>query len=372
MLRKSRKILLLICGLGVLAFFFYKFRNSLGLKGFSWSVLADSLRHANLLLLLVSVVAIYVCYAIRALRWMRFSRTLGATRFGNVYSATLMGFAATFLLGRAGEPVRPVLIARKDSLPVAPMFGVYVLERVFDMAATVFLAAYALIMFEHRNLVSDQDRALLRIARTAGTLLLIGVIVLIGFLVYFRYHGAEWLGRKLQHPEWRVGWREKVAALLEGFSDGLRGIRTWMDLIVLIAYSAAHWLLVALVYMWTSRAFGGELANFGFAASILVLAFSAVGSAAQFPGVGGGAQVATFLVLTLIFDIPKEPAAAAAITIWIIGFAFCCVAGIPMLFHAGWSVGELRRMAKTEEQAGEAALLAEAEELSDSMPREKQ
>jgi len=143
-------------------------------------------------------------------------------------------------------------------------------------------------------------------------------------------------------------------------------------LLVLIAYSAAHWLLVALVYMWTSRAFGGELANFGFAASVLVLAFSAVGSAAQFPGVGGGAQVATFLVLTLIFDIPKEPAAAAAITIWIIGFAFCCVAGIPMLFHAGWSVGELRRMAKTEEQAGEAALLAEAEELSDAMPKEKE
>ncbi len=89
-------------------------------------MVVESLRHARLSLLLLSMVAIYVCYAIRALRWMRFSRALGKTHFWNVYSATLMGFAATFLLGRAGEPVRPVLIARKDSISVPAMFGVYV------------------------------------------------------------------------------------------------------------------------------------------------------------------------------------------------------------------------------------------------------
>ena len=44
----------------------------------------------------------------------------------------------------------------------------------------------------------------------------------------------------------------------------------------------------------------GELAALSLAAATLVLAFTLVGSAAQLPGVGGGAQVASFLVLTLI------------------------------------------------------------------------
>ena len=65
-----------------------------------------------------------------------------------VYDATMMGFTCVFLLGRAGEPVRPVLIARKDSLSVAGMFGVYVLERVADIAAAVVVAILALFLFQ--------------------------------------------------------------------------------------------------------------------------------------------------------------------------------------------------------------------------------
>ncbi len=111
MLRNSRRYFLLLLAVLAIGFFFYKFRNSITLEGFHWSLVAESLREARISLLLLSVAAIYVCFAIRALRWMRFCRALGQTHFWNVYSATLMGFTCTFLLGRAGEPIRPVLIA---------------------------------------------------------------------------------------------------------------------------------------------------------------------------------------------------------------------------------------------------------------------
>jgi hypothetical protein len=39
--------------------------------------------------------------------------------------------------------------------------------------------------------------------------------------------------------------------------------------------------------------------------------------------------------------------------------------GLPLLFHEGWSMGELRQMARAEEKAGEAALLEEAEHAAD-------
>jgi hypothetical protein len=297
---------------------------------------------------------------------MRFCRWLGPTRFSNVYSATLMGFACVFLLGRAGEPIRPVLIARKDSLSISGMFGVYVLERISDAAATVVLAGCALLLLQHRSLASAANSSLIRVARSAGALLLVALVAVIAFLIYFRYHGAGWLTRKLQESKWRHGWRGKVVLLLEGFSEGLQGIRTWGDLGALAGYTVVHWLLVALVYLWVMRAFPGQLAQLSFGSVILVLAFTLVGSAVQLPGVGGGAQLATFLVFTLIFGVEKEPAATASIVLWLVAFASCCFAGLPLLFREGWSMGELRRMAQAEEQAGEAGLLAGAEQAPGS------
>ena len=123
------------------------------------------------------------------------------------------------------------------------------------------------------------------------------------------------------------------------------------DLGALTGYTAAHWVLVVLVYVWVAHAFGGKLAGLSFAEATLVLAFTMVGSAAQLPGVGGGSQLATYLVLTLIFGVEKEPAAIAAIVLWLITFAGCCLVGLPLLFREGWSMGELRRMARAEEQA---------------------
>jgi glycosyltransferase 2 family protein len=373
-MKKSRRYFLLLLALAAVGYFAYKFRNAITLEGFRWGMVAESLHHSRLSFLLLAVVAIYICFAIRALRWMRFCRWLGLARFWNVYSATLMGFSCLFLLGRAGEPIRPVLIARKDSLSMPGMFGVYVLERISDALATLVLAGCALLVLQHGSFSSlagagsastsvagSAAGSIVKLARSAGALLLVGLVVVIGFLVYFRYHGAGWLARKLQDAKWRRGWRGKIVLLLEGFVEGLHGIRTWEDLGALAGYTGVHWLLVAMVYVLVTHAFPGRLSQLSFGEVILVVAFTLVGSAVQLPGVGGGAQLATFLVLTLVLGVEKEPAATVSIILWLVGFASCCIVGLPLLFREGWSMGELRRMAQAEEQAGEAELLAEAE-----------
>src|SRR5580700_6440700 len=123
MLRQWRKYLLILLGVAALAFFGYKFRNSITLAGFGWSDVVASLRGGDRSMLLLAIVGIFGCYAIRALRWVRFSRSLGPAKFWSVYGATLMGFSCVFILGRAGEPIRPVLISRKESLSMPGMFS---------------------------------------------------------------------------------------------------------------------------------------------------------------------------------------------------------------------------------------------------------
>ena len=359
--RTSRRVVILVVAVAALGYFVYKFRNSITLEGFHWSTVGQSLREANLGLLLLALVTIYGCFAIRAVRWNWLSRSFGPATFGATYSATLSGFACTFLLGRAGEPIRPVLIGKKNSLSIPRMFGVYVLERVFDIAATAVIAGSALLLFERQEIAGEAHIDIMNKARIAGGALIAGLLVLVSFLIYFRYHGAEWLARRLQKSSWRAGWRGKIIALLEGFSEGLQGIRGAGDLVVLIALTAVHWAMIVFCYLWIAHALGGKLLELDFAGAMLVLGFSAVGSAMQLPGVGGGAQVATFLVFTLVFGVEKVPAATASILIWLITFASCSLVGLPLLLAEGWSMGQLRQMASGAARAAEIQLEADAE-----------
>ena len=359
--RTSRRVVILVVAVAALGYFVYKFRNSIALEGFHWSTVGQSLREANLGLLLLALVTIYGCFAIRAVRWNWLSRSFGPATFGATYSATLSGFACTFLLGRAGEPIRPVLIGKKNSLSIPRMFGVYVLERVFDIAATAVIAGSALLLFERQEIPGEAHVDIMNKARIAGGALIVGLVVMVSFLIYFRYHGAEWLARRLQKSSWRGGWRGKIIALLEGFSEGLQGIRTGGDLAVLIALTALHWALIVFCYLWIAHALGGKLLELDFAGAMLVLGFSAVGSAMQLPGVGGGAQVATFLVFTLVFGVEKVPAATASILIWLITFASCSLVGLPLLLAEGWSMGELRQMASGAARSAEIQLETDAE-----------
>jgi glycosyltransferase 2 family protein len=348
MRRSLRKVFFVALAVILVGVVLYRFRGAITLQGFRWQRLAESVREAQLRLLLLSILVIYACYGIRALRWVRFSRALGPASFPNVYSATLMGFTAVFLLGRAGEPVRPLLIARKDNLPISGSFGIYVLERIMDASATAALAGLALLVLPIRVLPNEKAGPLLAAARTTGTTLLAGLVALVVFLMYFRWSGAEALAPRLEHWRARGGWRLRLAKVLEGFGEGLRAIHTWADLFAAIGYTTLHWLLVALVYLWVPHSFGGDFLAIDFGGAMLLLAFSVVGSTLQLPGVGGGTQVAAFLVFTVIFGVEKEPAAAAAITLWLVSFAAPCLAGLPLLIREGWSMGELRQLARVD------------------------
>ncbi|HEU5410805.1 MAG TPA: lysylphosphatidylglycerol synthase transmembrane domain-containing protein [Candidatus Acidoferrales bacterium] len=345
-----KKILLLIAGVVVIAALLYHTRRSAMLAGFSWQKFSAELKDANFALLALSLATIFVSYAIRALRWQRFARYMGRARFKNIYSATIIGFTSIFLLGRAGEPVRPLLIARKDRLSVAGNFGVYVLERIFDAAATVVMAAVALVMIAPGSLnTSERGINMLRDARLAGWALFGGLLVVVALLIYFRLRGAHTLGARLGVWRKRGGWRGRLATLTAGFGEGLQAIRSFGDLLVAIFYTALHWLVMAFVYLWIIESFRVGGRPFEFRGALLVLAFTMVGSVVQLPAVGGGMQLSTFLVLSVIFGMASEPAAAIAITIWIISFAAVSVVGVPLLVHEGWSMGALRDLAREEE-----------------------
>ena len=361
---KSRKWVFVGLGFALLGYLLYRSRDLLNLSAFSGEKLWDAVKSANPLYILLSVLLIYVCYFLRTLRWWNFQKHVGQACLWHIYGMTLAGFSAVFLLGRAGEPIRPLLISRKDNVPLADTFGIYALERIFDAAASAILAAVGLLIFTAKRHGHPEETASAfeTGAKTAGSILCLGVLVAVALLVYLRIHGTEVLERRMQSWLATHGWKGKVARILLGFSRGVQTIRTWGDLVFALVVSAVHWLLVIEIYYLVALAFGGKLATLRFQDAMLVLVFTLVGSAVQLPGVGGGSQALTILAYTSLFNIEKEPAVAAAMVLWLITFAICSVAGVPLLVKEGWSIGELKRMRATENEELDAEMTAQRNE----------
>jgi glycosyltransferase 2 family protein len=126
-------------------------------------------------------------------------------------------------------------------------------------------------------------------------------------------------------------------------------------LLLAIAYSVAHWGLASAIYWGVAHAFAANFtdSDINFPGAMLLLALTLVGSVLNLPGLGGGAQYASFIGLTNIFGVDVEPAMAMAVVLWIITFAGSALVGIPLLIHEGLSMGELRKLARAEAQAEE-------------------
>lgn len=353
----------------VVAFLLYRSRGILHLRQFSGAKLWDALRGANYFYLFLALLTIYACYAIRALRWQKFQAHVGQARFWNIYSMNLAGFSALFLLGRAAEPVRPLLISRKDKVPLADTFGIYTLERILDAACTAVLAAVGLLLFEtSRHLDAEgAGAAFEKGARSAGTAFSVFALVAIVALVYLRLHGSAVLERRMEG--WLVahGWRAGVARVLLGFSRGVQTVRTWGDLAAAVILSVIHWFLVLLCYYVVIKGFSGRLSTLTFSDAILILVFTLVGSAVQLPGVGGGSQALSIIAFTRLYGVEQEAAVAAAMVLWLVTFAACSLAGVPLLLKEGLSLGELRRMREQENQEIDAEIIAHPQDVPKSV-----
>ena len=131
---RVRTVLILLLTLGLLWFFF---RNA------DMPRVWAEMRHARAPLLLAAVLVTGLTYVLRALRWQYLLAPIGHTHFSNAFRATVIGFAATFLLpARAGEIIRPYLLARREGLPGTAAFATIILERLLDLVTVLLLFAF--------------------------------------------------------------------------------------------------------------------------------------------------------------------------------------------------------------------------------------
>ena len=83
----------------------------------------------------------------RAVRWKIFLKPVRPkVKTMDLVSPTLIGFTGLALLGRAGEFIRPYLIARRTDLPFSSQLAVWAVERIFDIGAFTVLMVLAIFL----------------------------------------------------------------------------------------------------------------------------------------------------------------------------------------------------------------------------------
>ncbi len=330
---RVRTVLILLLTIGLLGYF---------LRNADMTQVWAEIRRARPALLVGAVLITGLTYVLRALRWQYVLAPLGKTHFSNAFRATVIGFAATFLLpARAGEVIRPLLLARREGLPATATFATIILERLMDMVTVLLLFAVFVLTADPATMSAHPAH----LARVKAGGLIAAAAAAVALTVAFVAAGhPERLGRWALRIERILPAKlaRMVATFVESFTQGLGVMRQPRRLLVSLALSIPLWLSIAAGIWLTSLAFHITLPYVG---SFLVMTILVVGVAMPTPGAVGGFHAAYQIGVQSFFGAPDDRAIGAAIVLHAVSFVPVTLLGLYFMARDGLSLSRAQALA---------------------------
>lgn len=299
-----------------------------------------SVRAAHPGYLVLSLVVLVLTFLVRAVRWQYLLEPIGTTRFRSVFRTTVIGFGASAVLpARAGEVIRPYLLARRENLSAPAAMATILLERMLDLAAVLVLVAAFVLFFDPG--LESRDSAVFSAIKFGSAVM--AAASLAGLVVMFFLAG---------HPDKLHHWLLKAEAILPAamaqmvarmastFVEGFAVLRQFNRLVASLAWSLVVWLLIATGIWSTSAAFGVAMP---FTGAWLMLAPLVVGVAVPTPGGVGGFHEAYRIGATAFFHADNNTAVAAAIVLHAISVVPVTVAGLIFMLQDGLKLGGISK-----------------------------
>ncbi len=322
--------------------------------GLAVALLAVFLRNADLArvwsamqaarwdMLALTLVLMAVTFLVRAERWQYLLAPLGRTRFWVAFRTTVIGFAASFVLpARAGEVLRPYLLARQENLPATAAFATIIVERILDLVAVLILLGTFFFV-----LAGDTASAAPRLYQTIafGGLALAPIAIGVLAAMFVMAGHPERLQRLVLRVERILPARlaHAVAVFARRFAEGLAVVRHPSRLVFALLWSLVLWIAIAAQIWAVARAFDIRLP---FGGSFLVTAMVVVGVSLPTPGGVGGTHEAFRLGVTSFYGADNDAAVGAAILQHAMNFVPITLLGLLFLAQDGMSVGRLRALA---------------------------
>jgi glycosyltransferase 2 family protein len=319
--------------------------SRLSARVFDWGLAAAAVTRLRWPWLVLASIPIFGTYYGRALRWRIFLRPQKARpSMRNLLVATVIGFTAITLFGRAGDFVRPYLIAVKEQVPLTSQIASWLLERVFDLLMASLLLGFALTRVQASGLHVGAKLAWVltfggKIVGASCAAVLVALVSLRHFAEPVRLRlvaAARWLPER---------WSARVEKMVNALVKGVESIRSDGALLLIFAYTVLEWVLIAACYWCLAQAYVGII-NITIVDVLILMGFISFGGVVQIPGVGGGTQVVAILVLTELYGTRAELAASFALLLWILTFVAIVPVGLGLALKEGLDWHSLRQIGR--------------------------
>jgi glycosyltransferase 2 family protein len=320
-------------------------------RSFDWGTFWGQLHRIRKIHVVHAILYVYAAYVLRALRWKIFLKPVRPkVKVVQLIPPMMIGFTGLALLGRAGEFIRPYLVARRADLSFSSQLGVWAVERTFDVGA--FAVLIVLAIFLPSALQSIPHPEYYRQFRDAGFVLVMGVTVAAAVAVMISRNGeviAKWIENRFSHLS--SGFGHRLAQKVREFGRGLNTIHGPLSLLWLALLSMIIWYVTALAYKEVTHSYGVDALEIPVSQLLILMGASMAGSMLQLPAVGGGSQIATITTLSAVFDVPPEMAASCGILLWLVTFASVVPAGLALAHRERLSLRKLSAESHRAEEA---------------------
>lgn len=321
---------------------------ALFLRGADLTRVWSEMRTADPGLLVLSITLTLLLYVVRTQRWQYMLAPLGPTRFSVALRATVIGFAASAVLpARAGEVLRPLLLARKEGLAATAVFATVVVERILDLAAVLLLLAAYLLFFDAGT--SARAPALYEAVRLGALVTTTGAVVVLVLMAVLAADPTRL--HRLMLSATRVlptRFAHALARFAQTFAEGLAVVRRPSRLLASLGLSLVLWIIIATQVWMVSYAFRLPIPYPG---AYLLAALLVVGVALPTPGGVGGFHEAFRIGATSFFGAENDAAVGAAIVLHAASFVPVMLMGLWFSFAEGLDVGRLRQLSKSDRSA---------------------
>jgi len=272
----------------------------------------------------------------RAMRWRLILPNPETLSIPRLVDATVIGFFASFVLPlRAGEIIRPYVLSRWQPVPFSSALASIMIERLADSVCLLSMMLLCL------NQLAEVPPLVIAGAQALGLLTFILIAIVAASYAWpgrmesiFHWFSDRLLGR------FSRGTAERINRMITEFFCGLRVISSFWQLVKVMLWSFAMWLLVAFWYQSLMWAFG-EFPNLWVGMMLNVMIALAV-AAPSAPGFIGTFQIGCIIALSTVYGYSREFAMAFSVVGHVMQMVFNVTAGLIVLHMRGLTFRQLR------------------------------
>ncbi len=267
--------------------------------------------------LVLFVLSFFVSHYLRAVRWKYIIDSIkNDASVMNLFGATMIGYGINCLVPRLGEIYRALFLGKWENISRTSMFGTVIVERIIDIIALGISVLVSVIIY---NGDLYKEIPWLQSSVYIGFLVMFIVVIFLILLIKLKKKLSNIIVGLIGRFSERIANKSNIIleTLLEGFAT-LKGTKNsfmtfLLTVLIMLNYGASSYIAFYMLNI-------NEVIPVSFSMAWIVMTISAFGVVIPTPGGTGSYHFINIFVLTVIYGLTEEIAAAYALLTHFITF----------------------------------------------------